>query len=140
MQNWQIPSEAADSGVRTSRAIRGPRVAVVDDEQIVADTLAEILSLHGYESKALYSGESAIEEVEGFRPEIVLIDVRMQGIDGVEAAIQIRKQRPSCRIILFTASPMRHSIQARISILGFEFLHRPLHPWDVLSLLGSDAR
>jgi CheY-like chemotaxis protein len=140
MQNWQAPNKPAESGVRTYQAIRGPRVAVVDDEQIIADTLAEILSLHGYESKALYSGEAAIKEAEEFRPEIVLIDVRMQGIDGVEAAIQIRKQSPTCRIILFTASPMRHTIQARINVLGFEFLHRPLHPWDVLSLLASGAR
>jgi CheY-like chemotaxis protein len=113
-------------------------VAVVDDEPIVADTLAEILSLHGYESKALYSGEAAVEEAEDSRPEIVLIDVRMPGIDGVEAAIQIRKLHPACRIILFTASPVRHAIEARISILGFEFLQRPLHPWDVLCLLQSD--
>jgi CheY-like chemotaxis protein len=140
MQNGQAPIKSAESGYHTSKAIRGPRVAVVDDEQIVADTLAEILSLHGYESKALYSGEAAIEETEKFRPEIVLMDVRMQDMDGIEAAIQIRKQRPTCRIILFTASIMRQSIQARIGILGFEFLHRPLHPWDVLSLLGSAAR
>ena len=122
------------------QAIYGLRVAVVDDEQIVADTLAEILSLHGYESKALYSGEAAVEGAEEFRPEIVLIDVRMPGIDGVEAAIQIRKLRPTCRIILFTASPVCHAIQARISFLGFEFLQRPLHPWDVLSLLQNDSR
>jgi CheY-like chemotaxis protein len=140
MQNWQAPIESAESRYRTSQAIRGPRVAVVDDEEIVADTLAEILSLHGYESKALYSGEAAIEQAEKFRPEIVLMDVRMQDMDGIEAAIQIRKRRPTCRIILFTASIMRHTIQARIGILGFEFLHRPLHPWDVLSLLASGAR
>src|SRR4051794_38779493 len=121
-----------------SRAIRRPRVAVVDDEPIVADTLAEILSLHGYESKALYSGEAAVEEAEDTRPEIVLIDVRLPGIDGVEAAIQIRKLHPACRIILFTASPAHHAIQARVGILGFEFLQRPLHPWDVLCLLQSD--
>lgn len=140
MQSWQIPNRTAESGVRTSPAMRGLKVAVVDDEHIVADTLAEILSLHGYQSKAIYSGEAAIEEAEGFGPEVVLIDFRMQGIDGIEASIQIRKRRPTCRIILFTASPMRHTIQKRISTLGFEFLHRPLHPWDVLTLLGSDGR
>ena len=139
MQNWQVPNRSTESDARMSQVIRGPRVAVVDDEQIVADTLAEILSLHGYESKALYSGEAAIKEADEFWPEIVLSDVHMQGIDGVEAAIQIRKRCPTCRIILFTASPMRQIIQARISMLGFEFLQRPLHPWDVLSLLGRDA-
>ena len=140
MQNWQVPKQPAEPEAHTFQETRGPRVAVVDDEQIVADTLAEILRLHGYESKALYSGEAAIEDADGFWPEIILSDVHMQGIDGVEAAIQIRKRCPACRIILFTASHMRHTIQARVSMLGFEFLHRPLHPWDVLSLLGRDAR
>src|ERR1700749_1899393 len=90
------------------------KVAVVDDEHIIADTLAEILNNHGFEGKALYSGESAVKEVEDFRPQIILSDVRMGGINGVEAAIRIRKLHPECRIILFTASPIRHSIYAKI--------------------------
>ncbi len=137
MQNCEIPSRSAEPEVRQSH---GHRVAVVDDEHIVADTLAEILSLHGYEAKAHYSGEAAVEGAEEFRPETALIDVRMQGIDGVEAAIQIRKLHPKCRIILFTASPVRQPIQARIRLLGFEFLQRPLHPWDVLSLLQNGVK
>ena len=115
------------------------RVAVVDDEHIVADTLAEILNCHGFEAKALYSGESAVQEVKDFRPQIVLSDVRMGGIDGVEAAIRIRRLHPECRIILFTASPVRHSIYAKIDLLGFEFIERPLHPREVLALLANET-
>lgn len=140
MQNCQIPTRTAEPGFPAPQTEQRPRIVVVDDEHIVADTLAEILSLHGYESKALYSGEAAVAGAQEFRPEAVLIDVRMQGIDGVEAAIQIRKLHPACRIILFTASPVRHAIQARISSLGFEFLQRPLHPWDVLSLLQNGVK
>lgn len=113
------------------------RVVVVDDEHIIADTLAEILNSHGFHAKALYSGEAALEEVHDFRPQIVLSDVRMGGIDGVEAAIRIRRLDPDCRIILFTASPVRHSIRAQIDSLGFEFIERPLHPQGVLALLNQ---
>jgi DNA-binding NtrC family response regulator len=115
------------------------RVAVVDDEHIIADTLAEILNSHGYQAKALYSGEAAVEDVHDFRPQIVLSDVRMGGMDGVEAAIRIRSLHPECRIILFTASPVRHSIHATIDRLGFEFIERPLHPQEVLALLNRGA-
>jgi DNA-binding NtrC family response regulator len=115
------------------------RVAIVDDEHIIADTLAEILNSHGFQAKALYSGEAAVEDVHLFRPQIVLSDVRMGGIDGVEAAIQIRRLHPECRIILFTASPGRHSIHAKIDNLGFEFIERPLHPQEVLALLNRGA-
>jgi DNA-binding response OmpR family regulator len=116
------------------------RIAVVDDEHIVADTLAEILNCHGFQAKALYSGESAVEEAENFRPQIVLSDVRMGGMDGVETAIRIRSLHPECRIILFTASPVRHSLYAQINLLGFEFIERPLHPREVLALLANRSR
>jgi DNA-binding NtrC family response regulator len=121
-----------------SIAVHKPRVAVVDDERIIADTLAKILTIHGYEVKAHYSGESAVAGFGEFRPEIILSDVCMQGMNGIEAAIQIRKLHPECRIILFTASHSHHSIQARINVLGFEFLHRPLNPRKILALLRSD--
>jgi DNA-binding response OmpR family regulator len=123
-----------------SESIPNARVAVVDDEHIVADTLAEILNNHGFQAKALYSGEAAVEEAKDFRPQIVLSDVRMGGIDGVEAAIRIRRLHPDCRIILFTASPVRHSIHAKIDLLGFEFIERPLHPREVLALLSNRNR
>jgi DNA-binding NtrC family response regulator len=113
------------------------RVVVVDDEHIIADTLTEILNSHGFQAKALYSGEAALEEVHNFRPQIVLSDVQMGGIDGVEAAKRIRRVHPECRIILFTASPVRHSIHAVIDRLGFEFIERPLHPQEVLALLSN---
>jgi DNA-binding NtrC family response regulator len=113
------------------------RVVVVDDEHIIADTLTEILNSHGFQAKALYSGEAAVEEVHNFRPQFVLSDVRMGGIDGVEAAKRIRRLHPECRIILFTASPVRHSIHAVIDRLGFEFIERPLHPQEVLALLSN---
>ena len=116
------------------------RVVVVDDEHIIADTLTEILNSHGFEAKALYSGEAAVEEVRDFRPQIVLSDVQMGGIDGVEAAMRIRRLYPECRIILFTASPVRHSIHVEIDRLGFEFIERPLHPREVLDLLANRNR
>jgi DNA-binding response OmpR family regulator len=123
-----------------SESMSKARVAVVDDEHIVADTLAEILNCHGFQSKALYSGESAVEEVEDFRPQIVLSVVRMGGMDGVETAIRIRNLHPECRIILFTASPVRHSLYTTINLLGFEFIERPLHPLEVLALLANRNR
>jgi CheY-like chemotaxis protein len=116
------------------------RVVVVDDEHIVADTLAQILTMYGYEARAHYSGEAALANSKEFRPHVVLSDVRMQGMDGIETAVQIRDFLPDCRMILFTASPVRTEIQERILQLGFEFLQRPLHPQEVLALLEDDSK
>ena len=108
------------------------KVLVIDDERIIANTLTEILQLHGFEAKALYSGESALEWIKTHRPDIVLSDIMMEEIDGVAAAVRIRELHPECRVILFSASPLNSESRSQISRLGFEFLDRPLHPKELL--------
>ena len=115
-----------------SNQITNFRVAIVDGEPIVADTLAAILNLHGYEAKAHYCGESALADAKLSCPQVVLSEVGTRNIDGIEMALRIREGNPECRIILFTASPIRREIYSRIQDLGFEFLQRPLHPREVL--------
>jgi len=73
------------------------RVALINDEQIVADTLVQILKMHEYEARAHYSGETAIEDAKEFRPQVMLSDVRMPRIDGIERALRIRELQPKCR-------------------------------------------
>lgn len=119
---------------------RKPNVLVIDDDRMVADTLAEILRLHGFSPIALYSGEEAISFVERFQPDIVLSDIRMHRVDGIEAAQTIRQLHPECRVILFTASTVNTKMKAAIKRCGFEFLQRPLHPQSVLSVLRQPVR
>jgi DNA-binding response OmpR family regulator len=109
------------------------RVLVIDDERLIADTLKEILELHGFVATSLYSGESALEWIESYRPDIVLSDIVMHRVDGIEAAARIRMLHPECRVILFSASVLSAASRRRIHHLGFEFIQRPLHPKDLLA-------
>ena len=115
------------------------RVVVIDDENIVADTLVQILTMYGYDARAHYSGETALADAKEFRPEVVLSDVQMGEIDGIETANRLRAILPACRIVLFTASPLRAGILERIRQLGFEYLERPLHPREVLAILEDES-
>jgi len=117
----------AESGKRT--------VLVIDDDRVLADTLAEILRLNGFQPVALYSGEEAIELVERLRPDIVLSDIRMSQINGIETAERIRRLHPECRVILFTAQAVPTAMRQQIHRLKFELLQRPLHPEAVLKAL-----
>lgn len=67
-------------------------ILIVDDEKVIADTLALILNAIGYESKAVYSGEAALETAERFKPDILISDVIMGGINGVDVAVLISKK------------------------------------------------
>ncbi len=116
-----------------------PRVLVADDEQVIANTLAIILNQAGFEARAVYSGEKAIDALEGFRPDMLISDVIMTGMTGIEAAIQIRSKLPSCKILLFSGQAATADLLERARAQGheFEILAKPVHPTDLLAKLRA---
>jgi CheY-like chemotaxis protein len=116
---------------------RKPRVLVVDDEQVIADTLARILDLNGYEASAVYSGTAAVESARSLQPDLVISDVIMQDMNGIEAAINIRGFLPSCKILLFSGQAATADLleNARAQGHEFEILAKPVHPADLLAKL-----
>jgi CheY-like chemotaxis protein len=116
---------------------RKPKVLVVDDEQVIADTLAKILDLNGYEASAVYSGTSAVESARTLQPDLVISDVIMQDMNGIEAAIHIRGFLPTCKILLFSGQAATADLleNARAQGHEFEILAKPVHPADLLAKL-----
>ena len=81
--------DRAEPEAARTRHLRS-RVLVVDDSADAADTTAVLLQSAGCAARAVYSGEEAVRQVEEFRPEIVLLDIGMPGLDGLEACSRIR--------------------------------------------------
>jgi DNA-binding NtrC family response regulator len=79
------------------------RLLIVDDEQQMVKTLVDVVRLHGWEADGAYSGEAAVEAVRARDYAVVLMDVRMTGINGVEAFKAMKAVRPGIRVILMTA-------------------------------------
>jgi CheY-like chemotaxis protein len=116
-----------------------PRVLVADDEQVIANTLAIILNQAGFDARAVYSGESAIETVDSFQPNMLISDVIMTGMTGIEAAIEIRNRLPKCKILLFSGQAATADLLEKARAQGheFEILAKPVHPTDLLAKLRS---
>ena len=74
-----------------------PKALVVDDEQVIADTLAIILNQAGFDASAVYTGNGAVQAAKQRRPALVISDVIMPDMNGIEAAIQIRSFLPAER-------------------------------------------
>ena len=114
-----------------------PRILVVDDEILIADTIVQILNRNGFIAEAAYSGSQAIDLATRHCPELVLSDVMMPHVDGVEAAIAIREQCPDTRIVLFSGQAATVEILARARERGhnFELLPKPIHPTQLIKHL-----
>ena len=116
---------------------RKPKVLVADDERVIADTLAIILNQSGFEASAVYSGEKAVETARVFKPDMLISDVIMADMNGIDAAIRIRTMLPSCKILLFSGQAATADLLDRARVQGheFEILAKPVHPQDLLARL-----
>lgn len=116
-----------------------PRVLVADDEQVIANTLAIILNQSGFEARAVFSGEKAVELLDSFKPDMLISDVIMTGMTGIEAAILTRERLPNCKILLFSGQAATADLLEKAREQGheFEILAKPVHPTDLLAKLRS---
>jgi len=108
----------------------------------VADTILEILKEEGIDGFAFSGGHAALNWFARINPDAVIMDVVMPGISGIAAGIEMRKQSPSCRVILFsgqtsTTDPLN---EARAQGHEFEVLEKPIKPEVLLAqLLGHNG-
>ena len=114
-----------------------PKVLVVDDERVIADTLAIILNQAGFNAAAVYTGTEAVERAKKEKPDLVISDVIMPDMNGIEAAIRIRQMLPGCKILLFSGQAATADLLEKARLQGheFEILAKPVHPQDLLAKL-----
>jgi len=118
------------------------RVLVVDDEFVIASTWSQILRMSGFETDLATSGEEAIRNARQRRPDVLLSDVLMPGISGIETAAEILKFHPDCRVILISghAETARSLAQDYPGKPDFEILRKPIHPLVVLDRIREAIR
>jgi len=117
------------------------RVLVVDDERVVADTLALILRGRGFDARAAYSGEDAAEIALTWTPDAVIADVIMGKMDGVALAIYLAKELPSCRVLLMSGNIATEQLINESKKLGHNFpiLAKPFSPESMFDFLGLSS-
>jgi CheY-like chemotaxis protein len=113
------------------------RVLILDDEKVIADTLALILDRNGFTARAVYNAEAAIDAARDFSPDFLISDVIMRGMTGIDAAIRIAEIVPHCRIILFSGQATTADLLDKAEAEGhhFELLTKPVHPRTLLQRL-----
>jgi DNA-binding NtrC family response regulator len=110
-------------------------VLIADDEVTIADTLAVILGRAGFRTMVAYDGTSALRMCQATPPDLLISDVMMPGLTGVELALAVQQKIPKCKILLFSgqASMMDLLGAARAAGQSFTILAKPLHPTKLLA-------
>ena len=119
-----------------------PVVLVVDDESAIADTVTEILCRSGYAANAAYDGNEALESALVTPPELLITDVVLPGMTGIELAITVKRIFPDCKILLFSGQAATSDLMASARSAGHHFtlLTKPIHPKELLLRVAASLK
>jgi CheY-like chemotaxis protein len=117
----------------------GSCIFVVDDEPVIASSLAAILRMNGFYARFFTCPLEALAAARSESPDLVISDVAMPGISGIDLAIQMRAQYPNCMILLFSGQVATLDLleDARAQGYDFRLLQKPVHPSEFLSAIGQ---
>jgi CheY-like chemotaxis protein len=112
-----------------------PVVLVVDDERIIADTISLIFGHNDFAVMTAYDAPSALELATVIPPELLITDVMMPGMTGIDLAVAINQTVPDCEVIIFSGQATTTDLLATARKEGHEFtaLSKPLHPTVLLA-------
>jgi len=115
-----------------------PRVLIVDDHPLTRDALAALLAAHGFEVCGTASdGEEAVVEASRLKPDVVLLDLSMPGVDGLRALPTLRSAAPGCEVVVLTASGTEDNLLAAIRAGAAGYLLKTEPPERIAEFLDG---
>jgi two-component system, OmpR family, response regulator MprA len=118
---------------------RSPRVLVVEDDEAIAEALQRSLRMEGYEVKTAADGNLALDVAHGFLPDLVILDLGLPGLDGIDVARELRN-RDDTPILMLTA---RDAVESRVEGLDSgadDYLVKPFERQELLARLRALLR
>jgi two-component system response regulator AtoC len=108
------------------------RILIVDDDEALRDSLQLVLSSEGFEVVSARSGQEALELLASSAPEIVLCDLRMPGMDGMELLPELARRQPGATLILMSAYGTEELALEAMKRGAYDYLAKPFQPSEVL--------
>ena len=114
-------------------------IYVVDDEKIIATTVAAILRQSGLQALAFTDPREALTSAHSNPPDLLLTDVVMPELSGIDLALQLREISPNSKILLFSGQAATSDMLEVARQQGHEFkiLSKPIHPADLLAAISA---
>ncbi len=102
------------------------RILVVDDEIEQCNVLKKFLTLKGYEVYTATNGPTAIDEVKRVRPHIVLLDIRMPEMGGIEVLKEIKKTDPTVGVVMVTGVTDEEDARKTFELGAYDYITKPI--------------
>jgi CheY-like chemotaxis protein len=119
------PSPCRSAGNRSRLPMTKPRILLVDDEERFRTNLEKMLGAQGLAVRAQGSGAAALEELKRHPYDVIVLDVRMPGMDGLATLAEIKKINPGVEVIIFSGHASMDAAMEIIKLGGYDYLMKP---------------
>jgi DNA-binding NtrC family response regulator len=102
------------------------QILVVDDEAAIRDVLIEFLGEHGFSAQGAEDGSKALALLGALRPQVILLDVAMPGMNGIETLRRIRTQAPETAVIMISGHADHQMALQALDLGAYDFIQKPL--------------
>ena len=113
----------SEKAIKTSKRL--PRILLVDDEKEFVQTLSERLKMRQIDSKFVFSGEDALDFADNEDTDVMVLDLKMPGIDGIEVLKKVKQTKPNMEIIILTGHGSEKDRKTCLELGAFAYLQKP---------------
>ena len=115
------------------------KILIVDDDEDIVTIISKMLQGEEWDVKAVYNGVEALEKVSSFKPDIILLDIMMPEMSGIEVLKKIKKSNPDTRIIMITAFGDIETYLDSMEFGAFEYINKPFETQELLQMIQKVA-
>jgi DNA-binding NtrC family response regulator len=130
-----VPARVAQPG----KTMRKLDIQIVDDDRDLAESLAEFMELGGHYVRRAHSGTEAIEQFRDSRFDLVFMDIKMPGMDGVDTLIEMKSIRPHADVVLMSGYSVQDRIDKALAVGAQQVLRKPLDLARISSILDAET-
>lgn len=125
MNQTGIHAPVTTAHVSATSREKNPNILVVDDDQALLDLLHKVLEKFGFEVALAASGKDAIDQVQKFVPDVILLDIKMPGMDGITLLKKIKAHDPDIEVIIITGFASLDSAVEALKYGAFDYIKKP---------------
>jgi DNA-binding NtrC family response regulator len=108
------------------------RILIVDDDEVVRQSYLRVLAGARHNAEAVWSGAEALRAMEQHPFDVVLLDVRMPGMDGISVLKAIKERWPESQVVIITGYPSLETVKDAIQIGACDYLSKPVGPDEII--------